>query len=607
MRTDMNQLNKKLNDLSTQLDAHRPNFKLVHELGEEIVTQTKAKDTSYVNAVLANVDKNWKDLQDLLSLRKKQLTQKQEATNKYNTGYRDTNTWITTKERQLSQLQPIAMDTRVIDRQEKELKPFQLEVAAYQPAIEELNKVGTGLETLLRELEAPVKTTPHYKSLQLSTGLSGDQIVQQQIKDTLEQTPHKDDTESDISRQLGDVNRRYDALKVRVKDRKDDIDLARLYLDRLGDVNDHLDWCANNDSKMMKLKPTSRDLDQLKREADKFNDFQAKINANKPVVLETIVMSEQFGRENAPRLLPEQKEELQHKTDELRSYLDSVENKAKKISNDVKTNIDKLEWELSEEMRVRKMYDDALNANVDLLDWVSDIERHLGSEQPISEESRPLNQQASEHKVLHEEILSRQQPVMEAVHTATQVTDQHSDRLSDANAFKLKSTADDLKTRFDNAVVQSYTRNNKLGSAAEDLDRHGGDIDDFDGWLTNMERAIEAKKKAVPKTLPELEKSLSETKSLEMKVVNQGADLKYITKTGHKFLDNAKVYREELTDFRKSALPRDFNANFREEPETNVIRDHLTKSNDRYDALKLKTNDLVRELSDVPCGWPPSL
>lgn len=59
------------------------------------------------------------------------------------------------------------------------------------------------------------------------------------------------------------------------------------------------------------------------------------------------------------------------------------------------------------------------------------------------------------------------------------------------------------------------------------------------------------------------------------------------------------MYKEELADYRKSALPRDFNANFEEEPETNIIRDHLGHSNDRYNALKLKTNDLTSELQDL--------
>lgn len=51
------------------------------------------------------------------------------------------------------------------------------------------------------------------------------------------------------------------------------------------------------------------------------------------------------------------------------------------------------------QMRVRELYNDALSSNVKLLDWVSDIERRLGSEQPIKEETKPLKQQASEHKV----------------------------------------------------------------------------------------------------------------------------------------------------------------------------------------------------------------
>lgn len=130
---------------------------------------------------------------------------------------------------------------------------------------------------------------------------------------------------------------------------------------------------------------------------------------------------------------------------------------------------------------------------------------------------------------------------METVHTATQLVDQYSSRLKDADAFKLKNTANDLKTRFDNAVVQSYTRNTKLGSSAEDIGLYDGDINEFDDWITNAERTVESKRQAVPKTLPELEKSLSDMKAFEKEVVSQGADLKYITKTGHKFLDNGKV------------------------------------------------------------------
>ena len=55
--------------LNTQVEACRPGYMLVHQLAEKLVKQTKARDTSYVSFVLANVDKNWKDLQDLKELR----------------------------------------------------------------------------------------------------------------------------------------------------------------------------------------------------------------------------------------------------------------------------------------------------------------------------------------------------------------------------------------------------------------------------------------------------------------------------------------------------------------------------------------------------------
>ena len=130
---------------------------------------------------------------------------------------------------------------------------------------------------------------------------------------------------------------------------------------------------------------------------------------------------------------------------------------------------------------------------------------------------------------------------MEAVHTATQLIEQHSDRIRDADSFKLKNTANDLKTRFDNAMVQSYTRNTKLGSSAEDLGRFHGDLSEFDDWLVEAERTVDTKKQAVPNTLPELEESLQEMKTFERDLVTHGADLKYINKSGHKFLDTSKV------------------------------------------------------------------
>ena len=47
-----------------------------------------------------------------------------------------------------------------------------------------------------------------------------------------------------------------------------------------------------------------------------------------------------------------------------------------------------------------------------------------------------------------------------------------------------------------------------------------------------------------------------------------------------------QLYKEELADFRSTALPRQFSQTFSEAPDSNVIRDKLANLNSRYEKLK---------------------
>ena len=76
------------------------------------------------------------------------------------------------------------------------------------------------------------------------------------------------------------------------------------------------------------------------------------IGSNKPAILETIVMGEQFLRENQDKLTPEQQEEMQKKIDDLRAYFDQVERRSDKIDKDTQNTIERLERELEEEVGV---------------------------------------------------------------------------------------------------------------------------------------------------------------------------------------------------------------------------------------------------------------
>ena len=67
-------------------------------------------------------------------------------------------------------------------------QPFQMEVATYQPTIEDLNKVGNGLDVLLRELQVPLSTKPHYRSNQLSATMSREEMERREIQDKMDKS-----------------------------------------------------------------------------------------------------------------------------------------------------------------------------------------------------------------------------------------------------------------------------------------------------------------------------------------------------------------------------------------------------------------------------------
>lgn len=144
-------------------------------------------------------------------------------------------------------------------------------------------------------------------------------------------------------------------------------------------------------------------------------------------------------------------------------------------------------------------------------------------------------------QVLHDDILAHQQPIMESIHTANQLLDRYGDRLKDQDSYKLRNTLEDLRSRFDVVTVQSYTRNNRLVGADEDLQFFDGDINEFDDWLVTAENKLATASGRVATTLEELEFQHSEQKLFSEEVISHGADLKYVNKAGQKFINNGKV------------------------------------------------------------------
>lgn len=54
-----------------------------------------------------------------------------------------------------------------------------------------------------------------------------------------------------------------------------------------------------------------------------------------------------------------------------------------------------------------------------------------------------------------------------------------------------------------------------------------------------------------------------------------------------------------LTEFRTSALPRQFNRTFTEAPDSNVVRERLARLNEAFDRLQVRGDQTYQSLQDL--------
>ena len=69
--------------------------------------------------------------------------------------------------------------------------------------------------------------------------------------------------------------------------------------------------------------------------------------------------------------------------------------------------------------------------------------------------------------------------------------------------------------------------------------------------------------------------------------------------TPHTSSSVKQAYRDTLTDFRNTVLPRTFTRNFQENPQPEVMRNCISTINDRMDTLKTTSSELGERLRDL--------
>uniref|UniRef100_A0A6P7F8X5 Dystonin isoform X26 n=1 Tax=Diabrotica virgifera virgifera TaxID=50390 RepID=A0A6P7F8X5_DIAVI len=314
-------------------------------------------------------------------------------------------------------------------------------------------------------------------------------------------------------------------------------------------------------------------------------------NYGEAKVVEDDWLNEQYGKlETLQPIKDRAKEHL----DATRNLLNSVVERAPKIEQ-VNVNGGRFIREGKQAIEEKyKLCDESLSK---LLRWIGDIEDRLASQDVIHEVEEELRNQINTLKQIKDDLDQHSGQVSHCLDQVRQLVVTAGDILSKSEVMGLEKSGRNLKTRYDKAVERSDKLLRKLLSARDELAKLKGELTVFSDWLSKARRTLEDKERSLS-DLHRLDSSADSTKEFVSDVIAHQADLRFITMSAQKFVDEGKEYLHLLNDLRTSLpsrLPHIEPYSSQESP----IRNEVSLVTQQYRDLLHRANNLSDRLSGV--------
>ncbi|CAG9820406.1 unnamed protein product [Phaedon cochleariae] len=166
-----------------------------------------------------------------------------------------------------------------------------------------------------------------------------------------------------------------------------------------------------------------------------------------------------------------------------------------------------------------KLCDDTLSK---LLHWIGQVEDRIASQDVIHEVEEELRNQINIMKQVKDDL------------------DQHAgDILSKSEVSALEKSGRNLKSRYEKSVDRTDKLLRRLLAAREELGKLRGELASFSGWLAQSRRVLEDKERSLS-DLDRLGASADSTREFVSDVIAHQADLRFITMSAQKFVDEGK-------------------------------------------------------------------
>ncbi|XP_058462223.1 dystonin isoform X34 [Malaya genurostris] len=188
-----------------------------------------------------------------------------------------------------------------------------------------------------------------------------------------------------------------------------------------------------------------------------------------------------------------------------------------------------------------------------LLEWITKVEQDIASVGGPKERVDDLRNQINSLKQIKDDIDVQSRPVASCLEQVRQLVLTGGEVLSAPEVAALESSGRELRSRVDKAQDRTGKLLRRLGAARDELGKLRSELDTFSSWLQTSRRTLEDKEN----TLSDLNRLSTQSESVKEfhgDVVAHQADLRFITMSAQKFVDECKDYLSVLNDFR-TTLP----------------------------------------------------
>ncbi|XP_060807173.1 dystonin isoform X16 [Amyelois transitella] len=190
-----------------------------------------------------------------------------------------------------------------------------------------------------------------------------------------------------------------------------------------------------------------------------------------------------------------------------------------------------------------------------LLEWIAVVEERLANQEAVKEDMDELRNQINILKLIKDDLESHQRQVSACADQAKQLLVSGGDVLAPHEVAALERGVRQLKQRCDKCTDKCDKMLRRMAAARDELGKFTNELNTFNAWMEGAYRTLEDKEAALSR-LDSLPSRGEDIREFVSDVIAHQADLRFVTMSAHKFVDETKEFLNILNEYRTSLPSR---------------------------------------------------